>query len=301
MQSKIAINTSLVKRLIASQFPQWAELAINPVEKQGWDNRTFHLGNTMLVRLPSAERYAEKVEIEQRWLPKLAPHFPLQVPVPVAMGKPSPEYPWHWSIYKWIDGETASRDRISNLNQFAQSLAQFLTALESIDATNGPPAGPHNFYRGGSLKIYDSQTREAINLLQDKIDTQAATAIWNTALSSEWHKKLVWVHGDIEQDNLLVKDGTLHAVIDFGGLGVGDPACDLAIAWSLLDKDSRKAFRQILQLDDDTWARGRGWALWKALIVCAQLPGTDSKKIEKYKRVLDEILFEYQNQNKTIE
>ncbi len=287
---EVIIDTSLVKRLIATQFPQWADVPIKPVEKQGWDNRTFRLGNNMLIRLPSAQRYALKVEIEQQWLPKLAPHLPLEIPVPLAMGNPSHEYPWHWSIYKWIDGEAASLDRISDLNQCAQSLAEFLRVLESIDATGGPSTGPHNFYRGGPLKTYDDQTKQAIDILKDKIDGQTITNIWDTALSSQWQKKPVWVHGDIEADNLLVKDGNLNAVIDFGGLGVGDPACDLAIAWTFFKDESRAIFRNSLSLDDDTWARGRGWALWKALIVCAELTGTDNKKIEKYKRVLGEVI-----------
>lgn len=290
--SPITITTSLVKNLISTQFPQWDHLPIKPVEKQGWDNRTFRLGHNMLIRLPSAKRYALKVEIEQQWLPKLAPHLPLQIPVPLAMGKPSQEYPWHWSIYKWIDGKTASLDHITDLKQFARSLAQFLIALESIDATDGPPAGPHNFYRGGPLTIYDTQTREAINLLKNKIDTQKASNLWDIALSSEWQKKPVWVHGDIEQDNLLVKDGKLHAVIDWGGMGIGDPACDLAIAWTLFDDESRKIFRDSTALDNNTWARECGWALWKTLIVCAQPPEADSRKIKKYKKVLNIILAE---------
>lgn len=290
---KTDINVSLIRRLIITQFPQWVDLSITPVEFGGWDNRTFHLGDQMLVRLPSAEEYANKVEKEQHWLPKLAPLLPLQIPIPMAMGNPGKGYPWHWSIYKWIEGEIASHDRISDMDSFARTLAQFLTALHRIDTTGGPIAGPHNFYRGGLLQVYDAETRQAIKILENKVDTDLVTKIWDEALASTWTRPPVWVHGDIAVGNLLVRDGQLVAVIDFGGLGIGDPACDLAIAWTFFTRESRETFRAALQIDDATWARGRGWALWKALIVFAGLPGTNPLEKETSKKVLDEILVEY--------
>jgi aminoglycoside phosphotransferase (APT) family kinase protein len=151
--NKMHINIPLVRRLIATQFPQWADLAIKPVEFGGWDNRTFHLGEHMSVRLPSAAEYASKVEKEQYWLLKLAPFLPLPIPVPLAQGKPAEGYPWDWSVYRWLDGETASLERIDDLSQFAVSLGEFLTALQRIDASTGPAVGAHNFYRGGSPAI----------------------------------------------------------------------------------------------------------------------------------------------------
>lgn len=289
----IHINTPLVQKLISSQFPQWAHLPAKPVEPGGWDNRTFHLGETMSVRLPSAEAYASKIEKEYHWLPKLAPQLPILIPKPLALGQPTEEYPFPWSIYQWIDGETASVNNIANLCQFAVDLAQFLLALQRVDSTDGPIAGPHNFYRGGDLKIYDAETQQALRKLGHSIDTNVIKKIWNNAISSTWQKSPVWVHGDISPNNLLVKKGKLIAVIDFGGLGIGDPACDFAIAWTFFTKESRAIFYKTLAVDEATWERSRGWALWKALIICAQLPGTNHLEFEKSKQIINEIIADY--------
>ena len=247
---KADINASLVRRLVAAQFPQWADLPITPVEFDGWDNRTFHLGEEMSVRLPSAEVYSGQVEKEQRWLPRLAPHLPLPIPVPIAMGVPANGYPWHWSVYRWLEGENATIERIADLRQFATELAQFLTALQRIDPAGGPPPGQHNFFRGGPLAIYDGETRDAIAALYGKIETGAVTAAWEQALQATWHGPPVWLHGDVSAGNLLINRSRLSAVIDFGCSAVGDPACDLTIAWTLFSGESRQAFRATLALDD---------------------------------------------------
>jgi len=289
------IDVALVSQLVAAQFPQWANLAIKPVEFDGWDNHTFHLGENMSVRLPSAEWYTQQVEKEQHWLPRLAPLLPLPIPVPLAQGVPADGYPWHWSVYHWLEGEIASIERIANLPQFATTLAQFLVALQRIDPTGGPPPGPHNFFRGGPLSIYDSETRQAIAALDGKIDTGAASAVWEAALQAAWHGAPVWVHGDVSAGNLLVKGGRLCAVIDFGCSGVGDPACDLVIAWTLLSGESREAFGAALAADGATWTRGRGWALWKGLITLAEHIHTNPLAAGKARRVIDEVIAEYQH------
>lgn len=289
---KVPIDASLVRRLVSTQFPQWAHLPIRPVELGGWDNRTFHLGDRMTVRLPSAAAYALQVEKEHHWLPRLAPHLPLPIPVPLAMGQPADGYPWHWSVYRWLDGEVASIECIADLRQFAIDLAEFLVALYRIDATGGPPPGPQNFYRGGSLTVYDDETRQAIAALEGAIDTKAATAVWEAALAATWRGSPVWVHGDVAAGNLLVRDGRLSAVIDFGTSGVGDPACDLAIAWTLLAGESRETFRAALPLDDGTWTRGRGWTLWKALITLAALPDANALAASASRRIADHVLAE---------
>lgn len=291
---EVDINVSLVRRLVAAQFPRWADLPIEPVESGGWDNRTFHLGEDMAVRLPSGPWYALQVEKEQEWLPKLAPHLPLPIPVPLAKGKPAEGYPWHWSVYRWIEGETASIERIADLREFATELARFLTALQRIDPAGGPPPGRHNFFRGGPLAVYDAETRQAIAALNGEIDTDAASAVWETALKSTWHGSPVWFHGDVAAGNLLVREGRLSAVIDFGCSGMGDPACDLAIAWTLFEGESREAFRAALSLDDATWARGRGWTLWKALITLAKHIGTNPLEAGKARHVTDEVLADHQ-------
>ncbi|MBI2785866.1 MAG: aminoglycoside phosphotransferase family protein [Legionella longbeachae] len=289
---KIHIDVFLVQRLIAMQFPEWASLEIKPVELSGWDNKTFHLGEHMTVRLPSHADYSSQVETEQYWLPKLAPQLPLLIAMPIAMGKPGLGYPLHWSIYKWIEGNTASIERIKNLPQFAVAIAEFLNALQQCDPTGGPLAGEHNFYRGGTLATYDAETREAIASLDDKTYAEVTTEIWNLALSSTWQSPPVWVHGDIAIGNILVNKGQLSAVIDFGQLCIGDPACDLAIAWTLFTGESRDAFRATLKLDSATWARGRGWTLWKAL--CWAFPG--EKRIDW--RVVDEVIAEHRREYK---
>lgn len=289
----VDIDLSLVRRMVATQFPQWSDLSIRPVAFSGWDNKTFHLGEHMIVRLPSAERYSTQVKKEQHWLPRLAPFLPLPIPVPLAMGEPTDGYPWNWSVYRWLDGETAEIEQIANLRQFATDLAEFLVALQQIDPIGGPPAGSHSFYRGGPLTTYDAETRQAIAALGQGIDTDAVTAVWEAAMAATWHGSPVWFHGDVSTGNLLVVGGRLSAVIDFGTSGVGDPACDLSIAWTLFGGESRDAFRAILPLDGATWARGRGWALWKSLIVFAGLSGTNPLEVEKSRLVIDEVLADY--------
>lgn len=291
---KVVIDAALAGRLVAEQFPEWAGLSINPVEADGWDNTTFRLGEDMSVRLPSAAAYEPQVEKEHRWLPRLAPLLPLPIPVPLVKGVPGEGYPWRWSVYRWIEGEIASPERIADMNEFATDLADLLTALWRVPSTDGPPPGRHNFFRGGPLSVYDAETRRAISALEGEIAADAAMAVWEKALSSVWNGSPVWFHGDVAVGNLLVKDKRLSAVIDFGTSGVGDPACDLAIAWTLLEGESRNALREALRLDDATWERGRGWTLWKALITLAGHINTVSEIAEDSRRTLNEILADYE-------
>jgi len=284
------IDDTLVRRLVAHQFPRWASLSVRPVVPGGWDNRTFRLGEHMLVRMPSAACYELQVEKEHQWLPRLAPLLPLPIPAPVAIGEPAQGYPWRWSIYSWLEGDTAAPERIADLCDFARNLAQFLVALQRIDPTGGPAPGPHNFHRGGSLAVYDTETRQAIAALDGRIDVDAATEVWETALATIWRGPPVWVHGDVGAGNLLVQGGRLTAVIDFGNLCVGDPACDLSIAWTLFAGESRDVFRAMLAIDADTWARGRGWTLWKALIVAAGMTNTNAVEAARPWRIIDELL-----------
>ncbi|MDL2233987.1 aminoglycoside phosphotransferase family protein [Ruminococcaceae bacterium OttesenSCG-928-L11] len=261
------IDAQLAKELIAAQYPQWAKLPVYPVEKSGHDNRTFHLGDALTVRLPSGEGYANQIHKEWRWMPHLAPQLPLPIPVPVALGRPDCGYPWHWTVCPWL-GETASEEGIVDYSRFARDLASFLQALRGIDCTDGPLAGAHNFYRGGDLAVYDEEARNAIADTHRPlgIGADTLTALWERALATKWSLPPVWVHGDVAIGNLLVKDGRLSAVIDFGTSGTGDPACDLVMAWTLFDGESRDAFVKAVDLPADVWERAMGWALWKALI-----------------------------------
>jgi aminoglycoside phosphotransferase (APT) family kinase protein len=263
---RAGIDVGLVRRLIKAQFPQWSDLAVTPVKVDGWDNRTYRLGDSLTVRLPTAAGYAPAVDKEDHWLPLLAPQLPVAVPEPVGKGVPGEGYAFNWSVRRWLDGQTASVDRIDDLPGFAVSVASFIRALQGCDATGGPVGAAHSFYRGAPPVHYDAETRRALVTLAGQVDVAACTEVWEAAIASTFAGPPVWFHGDIAQGNLLVAEGRLSAVIDFGTSGVGDPACDLVIAWTMFSGESREAFRRTVSQDPGTWARARGWALWKALI-----------------------------------
>ena len=294
MDDRIVVSTEQVRALVGSQFPQWAGLNIRPVELSGWDNRSFRLGDEMLIRMPSAARYVAQVEKEHRWLPALAPLLPFPIPAPLALGQPGQGYPFRWSVYRWLEGEPLARylDRV-DLSTIAVDVAAFLRALHGVDASDGPPAGAHNFHRGGSLSVYDGEAKASAVRLADEVDQALAMEIWQLALSSHWRKQGVWVHGDIAEGNLLVKDGRLSAIIDFGSSGVGDASSDLILAWNVLDAESRAVFRRALELDEATWQRGRGWALWKALIVLDAERGRNDKMAEWSRRTIREVFADH--------
>ena len=288
------IDVSLARRLVDSQFPQWAGLPITTVEVDGWDNRTFRLGSELTVRLPSGSWYARQVEKEQRWLPVLAGELPLPIPAPVAQGAPEHGYPYAWSVYRWIEGEIALRAEIADLSAFAAALARFLIALARIDATGGPAPGQHNFFRGGPLTTYEQETHDAIETLGDEIPRDDVRRVWADAMSTTWDRDPVWFHGDVAGGNLLVRDGRLAAVLDFGSSGVGDPACDVVIAWTRFAGRSREAFRAELGADAGTWSRGRGWALWKALIsLRGDLERGAPEAADEQRRIIAEVLADH--------
>ncbi|WP_327092006.1 aminoglycoside phosphotransferase family protein [Nonomuraea sp. NBC_01738] len=290
---RITVDAEQVGRLVAGQFPQWADLPIEPVAAGGWDNRTFHLGDGMLVRLPSAAEYALAVDKEHRWLPPLASLLPLPIPVPLAKGEPGAGYPFAWSIYPWLDGEPASAGRIADPARFALDLAEFVAALQEVGTAGGPRPGKHNWFRGGTLRTFEGLLDSALKTLDGQIDAGLVREIWQRALDARWDGEERWFHGDLAQGNILLGDGRLAAVIDFGTCGVGDPACDLAIAWTLLSGDGRRAFRERLRVDEAMWARGRGWALWKAVTTCAYTVGETDETARNARRALAEIFAEY--------
>jgi aminoglycoside phosphotransferase (APT) family kinase protein len=260
------ITVQLVRELIDNQFPQWKHHSITPVDKSGHDNRTFRLGSEMTVRLPSHKRYALAVEKEMMWLPVFKPLLSLPIPAPVAKGEPSKEYPFAWSVNRWIEGHTVTHGNIRSQNQLAEDLARFLLELQAIDASKGIPAGVQNFHRGGNLRIYHDETLSAIAKLAGSYDRKLLSDIWELSLSTRYQSAPVWLHGDIAVGNLLVQEGRLSGVIDFGTMGVGDPSSDLVMAWTFFDDDSRAVFLEHMNVDEDMINRARGWALWKALI-----------------------------------
>lgn len=256
---EVPVDTALVAALIADQFPRWAGLPLTPVASTGTDNRMVRLGDDLVVRLPRIGWGATSVAHEQHWLPRLAPHLPVAIPEPVALGEPGRGYPWPWSVYRWLPGTNPTSSTAAPL---VEPIAGFITALRALDTTGASPA-----HRGVPLANRDTATRQAIEALAGRIDTAVVTDAWERALSAPpWTGPPTWAHGDLTPGNLLTTDGRLTAVIDFAGIGVGDPACDLLVAWNLLVGDARTALRAALQVDDAQWARGRGWALSVALI-----------------------------------
>jgi aminoglycoside phosphotransferase (APT) family kinase protein len=293
---EVDIDISLVCSLLAAQFPQWADLSLDPVHSTGTDNAIFRLGDDMSVRLPRIQNATLQVDKEHLWLPRLAPHLPLAIPVPLAKGTPGEGYPWHWSVYRWLEGETATIERIADPGQAARDLAQFVAALQRIDPAGGPPPGAHNSFRGVPLSTRDADTRAAIASLDSMLDTGVVTAAWDATLQAPaWHGPPVWIHGDLSPLNLLVERGRLSAVIDFGCLGVGDPACDLQVAWNLFSAQTRDAFRAALPVDDATWARGRGWALSVGLIALPYYQSTNPVLAGIARRAIDEVLADYEH------
>jgi aminoglycoside phosphotransferase (APT) family kinase protein len=264
------ITAEVVSCLISAQFPHWAGLEIRPVALDGWDNTTFRLGDDKSVRLPSHDRYVPQIDKEHRWLPELAAQLPLPVPRPIAKGRPGCGFPRPWSIYEWLEGEPAAVIGVTDHDRLAEDLGYFLVALQRASTDGGPPPGPHSFNRGGPVSAWDEETRTAIRQLAGEIDVDGAVEVWDAAVAAEWGGPDVWAHGDVTGSNLLVRDDRLCGVIDFGCAAVGDPACDLTAAWTMFEGTSRERFMAALPFDPGTWARARGWALWKALI---DIPG----------------------------
>ena len=290
---EIAVST--VQALIAEQFPEWASLPITPVKRSGWDNRTFRLGKAFSIRMPSEERYVPQVKKEQQWLSFIANSISTQIPQPVAHGRPNKDYPWEWSIYQWIEGDDIDPSVDTNTIDIALKISQFIRELHKVDAANGPVPGPHNFYRGENLRVYDKDTRTYVKQLADKINADAILALWRQALNTEWASPPVWIHGDLEPSNLLVSDNKLVAVIDFGSCAVGDPACDLVIAWTFFNSESREAFRANLNLSDDTWVRGKAWALWKALFQMSKSLEQHDSEHDRARLIIERILRDRKN------
>lgn len=290
---EVETDASLVGRLIAAQFPQWAGLPITPVASAGTDNALYRLGDDLAVRLPRIDWAVGQVDKEHTWLPKLAPYLPLAIPTPLAKGAPAEGYPWPWSVYRWLAGENATAERIADPRQAATDLAQFIAALQRIDTTGGPPPEAHSLARGQPLALRDTHTRSAIQSLRGALDTDAVSAVWDAALEAPtWRNPPVWLHGDLQSGNLLAVEGRLSAVIDFGCLGVGDPACDIMAAWIYLSAETRDTFRAVLQVDDATWARSRGWALSVALIALPYYQTTNPTLAEIARRAIHETLID---------
>jgi len=292
MNNKSIMPTpDLASKLIAEQFPEYASLLIVDVEKQGHDNRTYRLGEHMLIRMPTAQDYALKVPKEQELLPQLAKRLSVSIPAPIKMGKPSADYPYPFSIYKWLLGKSINLLTLTaqDKEQLAFDMAKFLKELQAITDIEGPEPDQHNWWRGDHVSVYDKGAREQIAELAEIIDTSKALALWDQACATRWNKAPIWIHGDFAIGNILLDGGKLSAVIDFGGAAVGDPACDLVIAWTYLSGKARETFISKMDMDQDTWLRSRAWALWKATFELCQITDKRSHEAEAQKRIIAEV------------
>ncbi len=260
---EVDIDASLVARLLAEQFPKWAELPVQVVAASGTDNVTFQVGSDLAVRLPRTAWAQGQVERDLTWAPRLAPSLPLPIPEPLALGAPGEGYPFTWGVYRWLEGESFELDRLADPVAAAKDLAEFVRRLQTVDTTGAPvPPDDDPFARGTPLAPRDQLFREALEELRDEFDTGLALAAWEASLAAApWTGPPKWIHGDLMPGNVLVADGRLSAVIDFASARAADPAGDLLAAWYLFEGDSRRAFRDALGVDQDTWARGRGWVL----------------------------------------
>lgn len=293
------VNTELlvVQGLLKQQFPKWAHLPLKRVQSTGTDNAIYRLGSDMAIRLPRIDWAIAQVEKEHTWLPKLAPQLPLSIPTPLEIGMPNEHYPYKWSIYEWLEGENLNFRDLKSANETAEQLAHFLLALQTIDTRNAPLAAQHN-QRGLPLIYRDEATRKAITELKPMLDADLALSVWEEALTAaNWQASELWFHGDLLKGNLLFKQGYVTAVIDFGGLAVGDPACDLMIAWSLLEGESRNLFRKALNVDDATWLRGQGHALSQAALFIPYYLDTNPIGVSYALNMLNNLFEDFRKQN----
>ncbi len=276
-------DAALVQRLVAAQFPEWAALSIERVPSSGTDNALYRLGDDMVVRLPRIHWATSGLAKELQWLPVLAPLLPVAISMPLATGMPADGYPWEWGVYSWLPGRNPAPGDVPMAD-----LVELLRAFREIELPDAPPTR-----RGKPLLSQDEWVRAALVELEGIIDTEAATAEWDAALEvPDWSGPPVWLHGDLLPGNLLVQDGRVSGVLDFSLVGVGDPACDLIVAWALLPSEERESLRGELDVDADTWARGRGWALSIALVALPYYKDTNPSFAATARHLIAEVLAE---------
>jgi len=289
-----SIDLALVGRLLASQFPEWAGLPLLRLDPAGSDNVIYRLGQDMSVRLPRGAWAAGQSAKENYWLPRLAPQLPLPIPVLLGVGKPAFGYPWDWTVSRWLPGETVTVQGLADPGRTARELAEFLTALQHALPVESDAPNPYDEVTGLPLAKRDHATQAAISAVQDTFDPAAMTAVWDAALRAPaWDRAPAWFHGDLHLGNLLASGGHLSAVIDFAGLGAGDPACDLVIAWNLLSQQTRPVFRTALQVDDATWTRARGWALTTGLNAYTSYAATNPLVAMNTYRQISQVLIDH--------
>ncbi len=287
-KNEVRSDPDLVRRLLAAQFPHWADLPVMAVARLGTDHMLFRIGDELVARMPRIVWATDQAESDQRWLPFLAPQLPLAIPAPVAIGEPGEGFPWRWSIAPWLTGENPTADNF-DMREGAVQLAEFIAAMGRIDTTGGPlKKGDH---RGVHLAVRDEVTRNAITELGDRVDGPGLTKIWDRAVAAAPRTAPpVWLHGDLQPGNLLVRDRRFSAVIDFGAVGLGDPAVEYMPAWNLFDKPARRVFHDAAACDDETWLRAKGWALSTAVVALPYYWDTGLMIVDESKHVIEAVL-----------
>jgi aminoglycoside phosphotransferase (APT) family kinase protein len=284
-EGEVDIDEGLVARLVAEQFPRLADLPIRAIQSTGTVNAIYRLGDDLYARLPRVKSWAQDLDKELNWLPKFVPRLSLRIPEPVARGQAACGYPFPWAVYRWIDGDPYCDELVHDERQAATDLAQFVVELRRVDPSGAP--------RGGRkpLRALDAATRAAIAASSDVIDSAAVTVAWDSALTAPvWDGTPVWIHTDLLRPNLLVKGGRLCAVIDFGVVGVGDPAADAIAAWSVFSHTGRATYRNALNADDGLWNRARGYALHQAVLIIPYYTMTNPGFVALAKRTVEEVL-----------
>ena len=283
-------DAALALRLIAAECPQLSGQRIAAVSSSGTENALFRLGREFVIRFPRTPGAIAAVDKEHAWLPKLAGSLNLAVPAPVHRGLPQTGYPRPWSVFRWLPGRDAWREAPADLSQAASDLAAFVNALRAQPCAGGPIPSEHNAWRGVPLATLDNRVRRGIEACGDLIRRRDVTALWERALAEPASAQSTWLHGDLQPGNLLVQQGRVTAVIDFGLLGVGDPAVDLLPAWNLLDARARRVYRDALEANEPAWIRSQGWAVFQAVMALPFYLGTNRVMVRLAQRQLGEVL-----------
>ena len=278
---EVVADAALVARLVAEQFPALAGLAVRPVGEPGTVNAVFRLGDALCVRLPRFDRWVADLDREVHWLPRLAPHLTLPVPLPEGVGAASPLFPRPWAVYRWLEGRPYTDAHLPGERQAAEDLARFVRSMRAIPPTDDAPAGGRR-----PLLELDDVTRPLLG--------PAELPVWDDALRGPaFAGDHVWIHGDLLRPNLLVHDGRLAAVLDFGGAGLGDPAADVIPAWAVFREVGRRAYRAALGVDDDTWRRARGFALHQAAMIIPYYAESNPSFVAHARRTVREVVADF--------
>lgn len=287
-KGQVETSPDLVTRLLAGQFPEWVHPEVTLVKSFGTDHDIYQVGDGLCVRLPKIQWAIAQADKERIWLPQLADRLPVRVPKQLGMGAPAEGYPFKWSVCEWIPGSDANRTQ-ADLDRLAVDLAAFVTALSSIETAGAlpRPAGA----RGCPLSEVDDDVRRSIDELGNDQPKDEIRHFWDESLGAAvWNGQDVWVHGDLLAGNLIVQERRLHAVIDWGTLNVGDPACDLLAAWNVFSGSSRAVYLEALSVDDDTWLRGRGWAIYQAVMALPYYKDTNPGMVRQATQALEEVI-----------